>query len=197
MCPCQIYIKEGESMGDTPSYIKALLIPNGKKPAGRRVWSIDLETVWLPFFTATNTMGDTRIPHDALGAPLRLAYNPDGSVKFSKTGRPVTRVAKDLADCVRMVRDNFTAGLLAYAEGVITENAEGYKAQVELARKAGEPIVKKDRANLDDALAKAMAEAIAEAEAKAGEAETAPAEQGEAEQAEVKHRGRARVPVTA
>ena len=37
----------------TPSYIKALLIRNGKKPAVRRVWSIDLETVWLPFFTAT------------------------------------------------------------------------------------------------------------------------------------------------
>jgi len=32
-------------MVETPSYIKALLIPNGKKPAGRKVWSIDLETV--------------------------------------------------------------------------------------------------------------------------------------------------------
>jgi hypothetical protein len=191
-----LYKRKVERMGDTPSYIKHLLIPNGKKPAGRRVWSIDLETVWIPFFTATNTMGDTCIPHDSLGAPLRLAYNPDGSVKFSKTGRPVTRVAKDLADSVRMVRDNFTAGLLSYTEGVITDNAEGYKAQVELARKAGEPIVKKDRANLDDALAKAMAEAIAEAEAKAGEAE-AEVKSGEAEQGEVRRRARARVPVTA
>ena len=63
------------------TYIKQLLIPNGKKPQGRRVWAIDLETVWMPFFTATNTMGDTALPADVLGAPLRLAYNGDGSGK--------------------------------------------------------------------------------------------------------------------
>jgi len=74
---------------DTPNYIRALLIPtNGSKPRARRVWGIDLETIWLPFFTATNVMGDTAIPADAMGAPLRLGYNADGSVKFSKTGRP-------------------------------------------------------------------------------------------------------------
>jgi hypothetical protein len=152
---------------DTPNYIKSLLMPNGKKPAGRRVWSIDLESVWLPFLTSTNTMGDTAIPVDALGAPLRLAYNADGSVKFSKAGRPVTKVAKEIADSVRLVRDNFTAGLVAYASGVITENPEGYKAQIELAREAGEPIITKDRANLDKAIANAMAEAVCQAEVKA------------------------------
>ena len=150
-------------MVETPSYIKALLIPNGKKPAGRKVWSIDLETVWLPFFSATNVVGDTRIPAEALGAPLRLAYDADGSVKFSKTGRPITKVAKEIADCVRMVRDNFTAGLLAYANGVITDSAEGYKAQVEMARQAGDPIISKDRENLQTAMLKAM-EAATEAE---------------------------------
>ena len=72
----------------TPQYIKALLKPNGTKPAGRRVWSIDLESVWLPFFTATNTMGDTALAAESLGAPLRLAYDPDGTPKFSKSGRP-------------------------------------------------------------------------------------------------------------
>jgi hypothetical protein len=164
---------------DTPNYIKSLLMPNGKKPAGRRVWSIDLESVWLPFLTSTNTMGDTAIPVDALGAPLRLAYNADGSVKFSKAGRPVTKVAKEIADSVRLVRDNFTAGLVAYASGVITENPEGYKAQIELAREAGEPIIAKDRANLDKAIANAMAEAVCQAEAKA------------------KGKGRAKVAVTA
>jgi len=164
---------------DTPNYIKSLLMPNGKKPAGRRVWSIDLESVWLPFLTSTNTVGDTAIPVDALGAPLRLAYNADGSVKFSKAGRPVTKVAKEIADSVRLVRDNFTAGLVAYANGVITENPEGYKAQIELAREAGEPIIAKDRANLDKAIANAMVEAVAEAEVKA------------------KVKGRAKVAVTA
>jgi len=112
-------------------------------------------------------MGDTAIPSDALGAPLRLAYNADGSVKFSKTGRPVTKVARELSDSVKLVRDNFTAGLLAYANGVITDNPDGYKAQIESARVAGEPILVKDRANLDKAIAEAMAQAVAEAEVKA------------------------------
>ena len=152
---------------ETPTYVKALLIRNGKKPVARRVWSIDLETVWLPFFTATNTMGDTQIPSDALGAPLRLAYNPDGSVKFSKSGRPVTKVAKDLADNVRLVRENFTAGLQSYANMVITQNADGYKAEVEKAKQAGEPIIAHDKAKLDEAIAKAIEARIAEAEAKA------------------------------
>ena len=153
---------------DTPNYIKALLLPtNGNKPRARRVWGIDLETIWLPFFTATNTMGDTAIPADAMGAPLRLGYNADGSVKFSKTGRPVTKVAKDIADSVRLVKDNFTAGLLAYANGVITDNPDGYKAQVEMAREAGEPILNRDSVNLSKALADAVAQGVAEAEGKA------------------------------
>ena len=152
---------------DTPNYIKALLIPNGKKPAGRRVWGIDLETLWLPFFTATNTMGDTAIPSDALGAPLRLGYNADGSVKFSKTGRPVLKVVKDIADSVRLVKDNFSAGLLAYASGVITDNPDGYKAQIDMAREAGQPILTKDSVNLSKAMAEAMAQAVEEAQTKA------------------------------
>ena len=156
---------------ETPQYIKSLLIPNGKKPAGRRVWSIDLETVWLPFFLATNTMGETNIPAEALGAPLRLAYNADGSVKFSKTGRPVTKVVKDISDNIKLIRENFTLTLQAYANGVITENPDGYQAEVEKARQAGEPILKRDKQNLEGAIAKLreqeLAEAIAEAEAKA------------------------------
>jgi hypothetical protein len=163
---------------NTPNYIKTLLAPsNGNKSRARRVWGIDLKLVWLPFFTATNTQGDTAIPADALGSPLRLGYNADGSVKFSKTGRPVTKVVKDISDSVRLVRDNFTAGLLAYANGVAKDNPKGYKQQVEMARKAGEPITARDRANLDKALAeakeKAMAEAMAEAEAKPEEKEPA------------------------
>ena len=152
---------------ETPSYIKSLLIPNGKKPTGRRVWSIDLETVWLPFFTATNTMGDTHIAPDALGAPLRLNYNQDGSVKFSKSGRPVIAVSKEIAQNVRLVRENFVAGLQDYANAVVTENPDGYKAMVEMAGKAGEPILVTDRRNLDKAMLERMEEAIAEAEANA------------------------------
>ena len=46
---------------ETPNYIKNLLKPTANKATSRKVWSIDLETVWLPFFTATNAMGDTAI----------------------------------------------------------------------------------------------------------------------------------------
>jgi len=170
-------------MSETPSYIKSLLMPNGRKPAGRKAWSIDLETVWLPFFTATNTAGETHIPVDALGCPLRLAYDADGSVRFSKTGGPINKVAKDLADTIRMVRENFSAGLLGYTEQVVARDKAGYKAQVELARKAGEPILTKDRANLEKAIAKAMEDALAKAEAEA--------------EAKAREQDKAKVPVTA
>ena len=109
-----------------------------------------------------NTMGDTAIPHDALGAPLRLAYNGDGSVKFSKSGRPVIKVAKDVQDNVRMVRENFVATLQAYAHSVAHENPDGYKAEVEASAKAGRPIVEKDKEALEAAI-RLQAEAIAEA----------------------------------
>lgn len=135
-------------MGETPAYIKALLKPNGGKPQGRRVWSIDLESVWLPFFTATNTMGDTAITAEALGAPLRLAYNQDGTPKFGKTGRPVVRVVKEVADSVRLIRENFVASLAAYSHGIAKGSPEGYKAQVLAAQAAGLPIIERDRASL-------------------------------------------------
>ena len=172
---------------ETPNYIKSLLMPNGKKPVGRRVWSIDLETVWLPFFLATNTVGETAISPDNLGAPLRLAYNADGSVKFSKTGRPVTKVAKELSDNIKMVKDNFTAGLTSYANSVITEYPEGYKAEVDKARQAGEPFIRKDKQDLEQAIAKMREQELAEAMATA-QAEAEPAEAV----AEAKPKGKAR-----
>jgi hypothetical protein len=154
---------------DTPNYIKSLLAPNTKKPQGRKVWSIDLETVWLPFFTATNTMGDTSIAHDALGCPMRLAYDKAGAVRFSTSGKPVIRVAKELSDNVRMVRDNFQANLLNYAGEVMTEHPDEYKTQLELSAKAGQPIAVHDSQELSKAI-----EAIKEAEAEAQETETTP-----------------------
>jgi len=156
---------KGNAEMETPNYIKSLLLPNGRKPAGRKVWSIDLEAVWLPFFTATNVMGDSQIAPEALGAPIRLAYDADGSVKFSKSGRPVTKVVKDLSDSIRLVRENFTAGLVAYTSAVSAENAEGYKAEIARASQAGEPIITKDRASLERALRLQAEKAVAEAEA--------------------------------
>ena len=152
---------------ETPNYIKALLMPNGKKPTGRRIWSLDLETIWQPFLFATNLMGETAIPLDALGAPLRLAYAQDGSVKFSKSGRPVIRVAKPIADSVKLIRDNFAANLAAYAEGVAEVNPNGYEALKKKASKAGHLIATTDRVNMEKAIAEAMAKSLAEAETEA------------------------------
>jgi hypothetical protein len=162
---------------NTPNYIKSLVTPqSGKKPQGRKVWSIDLETVWLPFFTATNTMGDTRIPSDAIGCPMRLAYDKAGAVRFSNTGKPVIRVAKELSDNVRMVRDNFQANLLAYAGEVMTQHPEEYGVEFDKAQKAGAPIAQHDSQELSKAVAAmAEAEALAKAEAaKTAESTTMP-----------------------
>ena len=40
------------------TFVKRLLMPVGQQKSARKVWSIDLESVWIPFFTATNTEGD-------------------------------------------------------------------------------------------------------------------------------------------
>lgn len=154
--------EELNEVNPTPSYIKALLTPTTKKPQGRKVWSIDLLTTWLPFFTATNAMQDTAIPSDALGCPLRLGYDKAGAVRFSQAGRPVVRVAKEISDNVRLVRDNFTANLINYAGEVMRDNPEAYKAQVASAQKAGEPIYNHDIAELNKATI-AKAEAVAKA----------------------------------
>ncbi len=162
-------------MKQTPNYIRNLLMPSSKSPTGRRVWSIDLETVWLPFFTATNTMGDTAIPADALGCPIRLAYDKDGSVKFSKTGRPVSKVAKPLSDSVTLVRQNFVANLQDYAQQVADGKQEEYAHQVELAQKAGKPIIAHDRQELDKAIQLQIEEALRVAEQEAEQEATAEA----------------------
>ena len=152
--------------------IKDLVRPNGSKPTGRRVWSIDLETVWLPFFTATNTMGETGIANEALGAPLRLAYNADGTVKFGKpdkegkTGKPVIKVAKELQGAVKLSRENFAAGLVAYAHEVFTENPDAYKAEIQANIEAGEPIREHDKQALDNAMT-SMVEEVERAKPKA------------------------------
>ncbi len=138
---------------DTPQYVSALLQPIPGRSSDRRVWSIPLAGVWCPFFTATNAAGETAVPAEALGNPLRLALDKDGTPKFSSTGRPVFRVAKDLADQVRIVRDNFVAGLMAYTDTVSKGMTAQYKAQVEAAMKAGEPHAQKDADNLADYIA--------------------------------------------
>jgi len=149
----------------TPEFIKSLLVHNGKAPADRKAWSIGLQQVWMPFFTATNVVGDTQLPRDVLGYPIRLGYDKDGSVRFSKTGRPMTKVVKELAEHIRMVRENFIAGLVSYSQEIATSDPDGFTLEVQLATEAGKPLAAKDAENLAQAQAIAMEKSVAEAEA--------------------------------
>lgn len=115
---------KGTTQFAIPESIAALLKPIKTTESDRKVWSIGLNTVWLPFFTATNTTHATSIPHDALGAPLRLAREKDGTPRFSQSGRPVVRVAKELSDEIKKVRENFVFNLMNHAAQVATAMPE-------------------------------------------------------------------------
>jgi hypothetical protein len=67
---------------------------------------------------------------------------------------------------VKVVRENFTANLLAFAGKVARTEKDAYKASVEGAHQAGAPIVARDNQAL-----KAAIEAKAEAEAEKVEVE--------------------------
>lgn len=150
----------------SPSYIQALLRPSNNGKANiRRVWSIALETVWLPLFHATNVMGDTAIPAEALGCPIRLAYDKDGGVKFSKSGRPVTRVAKEISETVTLVRENMVANLQDFTHQVAEAKPDQYNASIQNANTVAKPIIQKDKIELDKAVKAQLAEAIRKAEA--------------------------------
>lgn len=155
------------------SYIKSLVQPNARKPQGRKLWSIDLETVLLPFFIATNASGVTDIANDSIGAPIRLGYDKDGSVKFNKNGRPVTTVVKEIRDNVTLLRENFVAGLMNFTAEVQKDKPAEVKAVIELARKAGDPIIQRDRLNLSSAIVERMAESVEAVESAAAPEATA------------------------
>lgn len=148
----------------SPSYIKALLKPSSTKGTSRKVWSVDLEAVWLPFFTASNVNGDTNISKEALGAPLRLAKNDDGTAKFSKSGRPVLRVAPELGAQIKVVRENFVAGLVSYTNNVIHAKPDEFKAEVEACNATGKPINDQANDDIDKAIQAQIKSAQEEAE---------------------------------
>ncbi len=140
--------------------VKNLFRPVEAKPKGRKVWSIDLESIWLPFFHATNLENVTAIEAESLGAPLRLGYSEDGTVKFSKSGRPVVKIVAEIANSIKLVRENFVAGLAQYSQKVALAQADAYNANIRSSIEAGLPIVARDRDNLSNAIAESEAEAL-------------------------------------
>ena len=61
------------------------------------------------------------------------------------------RIAKDISDNVKLVRDNFIAGLQAYANDTAKELPEAYQESINTAVKAGKPIIDRDLIELDHA----------------------------------------------
>jgi hypothetical protein len=139
-------------------YIQTLLQPRPTKATDRKSWSIPIFKTWVPFFHATNVAGETHIASEALGAPLRLAIGSDGAVKFSKSGRPVVKVVKELSDQVRLVRENFQASLEGYASTVAEQMPDEYKASYDKATKKGEKVYAREEKLLGEVLASTPAQ---------------------------------------
>jgi hypothetical protein len=123
------------------------------KAISRRAWGIDVETFWVPVFTAAKVMGQALdLPDESLGAPIRLAHDKDGAVKFSQSGKPTFRVDSRLNEYVNRARENYIAVNLAYVGEVAQERSKTYKAQVERQQLAGQPLIDADDAALDEAV---------------------------------------------
>jgi len=160
------------SNGSNGSFFRSLLTPTGRGPAGKRAWGVDVLTDWVPFFTAAKVRGECDLQDDVLGAPIRLVKTPDGEVRFSKSGRPVTRVHKDLNALVTTARENFVASMRAHTAITREEMPEQYNAQVLANFMAGTPILEQDEADLAKAV-EALHHALAEAERLAADAKAA------------------------
>ena len=156
----------------TRNFMKAMLTPNGQGRPSKKAWSIDVENTWVPFFTAAKATVDEYgnpacdLPDDVLGAPVRLATDKDGNVRFGANGRPITRVHSDLNDQIAIVRENFIASLHDQTGAVMEENPEGYATVVANAQAAAAPIYAKEA---DDLSAAEQQRLIAEAARQAAE----------------------------
>ena len=151
-------------MDQSPGYIKTLLHRNGGKTdnvLSRRVWGITLED-WVPFFMASNAMGETHIPSESLGAPVRLNVGKDGAIRFTQSGKPSLKVVDEVRGEVRLMQANFTFSLQQYAHRVATENEVEYNAQAEAATAAGNPIAQSETRKLTEAIELQQAQAAAE-----------------------------------
>jgi hypothetical protein len=160
---------QNNSNGNTSDFITALLAPSKGTKGSRRAWGIDVETVWVPFFTATNVTKQTQIDDDVLGAPIRLAKTRDGEVRFDANGRPRMRVAPELNAQITLVKENFVSGLLAHVGTVIEESPDAYRDRVAAQQLAGEAVLKQQSDDVAVAAEKLRLEAEAEAKAAAAE----------------------------
>lgn len=141
-----------------------------KKPVDKKVWSIGLETVLIPYLTASNAIGATCLNGDVLGCPVRIARNEDGTPKLNKSGKLVTSVHKQIRTQVANMRDAYIAQLRNATRFVQSTETEAYNNQVKIANRMGAEAMQSERsliAKYEAIKAEAEAEATAEAETKA------------------------------
>lgn len=111
--------------------VKAMVTPRHKPVSEKRAWSIAVESVWVPFYMATNTAGLTEIGSEALAHPVEIAYGKDGLPRFTDDGRPIMRVNKTLASQVRTARDNYENQLRDFTRNIQAEMPDAFKAQLD------------------------------------------------------------------
>lgn len=145
-----------KTIDQTRQQFASLLAPNAKTANSRKAWGIDVNTVWLPYFTAAKTVGAVNnqdLPDEALGAPIRLARDKAGDIRFSEaTGRPITKVAPELNTMVNRARENFVASLLNQADAIQSEMPDAYAEQVARQDMLAQPLIDKDGQDLETAL---------------------------------------------
>lgn len=153
---------------EADNYVTMLLQPRAKASQERRVWSMPLDSCVVPYLTSMNVLGKSHIPHDALGAPVRLGYAKDGAVKFNPKGRPVFVVADPIKDAVALMRENLIANMKAKAHEIATGDLkDAYEQEVRASVEAAKPIRERDteklasaeRARFEAEIAKAAAQA--------------------------------------
>jgi hypothetical protein len=162
------------SNGNTPDFLTALLAPSKGTRRSRRAWGIDVETVWVPYFTATNVREETELPDDVLGAPIRLAKTKDGEVRFDANGMPRMRVAPELNAQVNLVRENLVSAMMARVRTTIEERPDDYRKQVAAQQLAGEAVIKQQAHDVTVAVEKLRLEAEAQAKAEPAVEQPAP-----------------------
>jgi hypothetical protein len=133
-----------------------------------------VETVWVPYFTATNVREETELPDDVLGAPIRLAKTKDGEVRFDANGMPRMRVAPELNAQVNLVRENLVSAMMARVGITIEERPDEYRARVAAQQLAGEAVMNQQAHDVTVAVEMLRLEAEAQAKAEPAAEQPAP-----------------------
>lgn len=118
----------------TTRSIGYLFKPVEKKSQDRKVWGIGLGAIWVPLFTASNAAGETNLPPDALGAPLRVRRDKNtNEPRIGSNGRPAFMAAEPLRLQIQKAQDNVIATLLDYTREKQELHPAEYASQVQMA----------------------------------------------------------------